>query len=103
MSNNVKRRPNPSPLAARELPPRRSRHGRVIVGTPEGSREDQRPSPYVKTWREVKMNPEGKVEVVFHNRPMTEQEVQVERNKVMRATKSTNTYGKPNTGGKEKK
>ncbi len=96
MSNNCKRNPVKQPIAALPLPPRNSRHGRALLGSPSTS-GDSRPAPYVKTWRTVEVNPQTNLaEVKYHNRPMTADEIIEARNSVKRALKSTNTYGKKN-------
>lgn len=90
------------------LRPRRSRHGRVMVGSALAGSADDRPSPYVvvtpaKIRKTVKLNPatdeyEPHIDVLAEavTRPMTAAEVQEARAKVLRATSPTGTYGDKN-------
>jgi hypothetical protein len=92
----------PSPLGSLVLPPRKSRHGRVMVGDAQPGMTDDRPSPFTKTWRTVETNSEtGLVEVKHHKRLMTAEEVQEERNKVKRAITPTAKLGLKNEAPKK--
>lgn len=86
-----------SALGHVELRVRRSRHGRVMVGSAPRDLDDQRPSPFVKRLRTIETAKDGTIVVKHSTRPMTEEEVQAERAKVRRATSSTRSYGKKNT------
>ena len=98
------------PIKAQGLRPRYSRHGRIMVGNPPKSFDDERPSPYVatiyehkKSARQIKMV-DGVVTVIpaqdllvpVGTRPMTALEVQAERAKVRRACGPTTNYGQTN-------
>jgi hypothetical protein len=87
------------PLHMKQLPPRRSRHGRVMVGEAPRGFADDRPSPFVKRWRTIHEVP-GMIllEVQHHSRLMTADEVQDAR-KMMVAANPTATYGQENSGG----
>lgn len=77
-----------STIAARELPPRASRHGRPLVGAE---------SPYVKHLRTVREDKHtGELKVEHASRPMTLEEVQAERAKVKRAVDRTGSWGQEN-------
>lgn len=87
------------PLHMKQLPPRTSRHGRIMVGEAPRGFSDDRPSPFVKRWRTIVENhTTGMLDILHHERPMTLDEIQNVR-KVMVAVNPTSTYGQQNTGG----
>jgi len=103
-----------SSIESGDLRPRRSRHGRIMVGQAPKGFNDPRPSPY---WREaltqtrevprtVTQDPitgdfivvpaHTMTEEISPRRLMTAEEVQQARSRIKRATSPTNTYGKKN-------
>lgn len=87
------------PLVLRQLPPRKSRHGRIMVGEAPRGYPDDRPSPFVKKWLTITENPvTGLFDINRFSRLMTPEEVQNAR-EVMVAANPTTTHGQQNTGG----
>lgn len=85
------------------LRPRKSRHGRIMVGMAGAGSPDDRNSPYIKRERKVITNPRtGEVEVRHVEFYMSAEEVQAERARVLRASASTIKYGLPNEPEKKK-
>lgn len=80
------RRITPQNIGSKPLRMRTSRHGRPLMG-PD--------TPFVKRWRTVE-EVNGSLTVKHHERPMTVDEIQNERNSVKRALAPTQKHGRLN-------
>ena len=73
------------PLQKSSLRPRDSRHGKPLTEV------------YKVTWKTVETDKKtGEFKTVTHERTMTELEIQAARDRIKRASDSTNSYGQKN-------